>query len=139
MKGVYFRQNDMSKSITQKTRLLVFDKYKGKCAYCGTEIKTNTFQVDHINAKFRGSTQKHLDSYKRIKGTDSIDNLNPSCGSCNSSKSTFTIEQWRKELELKKSRIIRDSSSFRILERFGVVKFTDEKIIFHFEKEVING
>jgi hypothetical protein len=29
----------MSNDISKKKRLIVYDKYKGKCAYCGIKIK----------------------------------------------------------------------------------------------------
>jgi len=124
----------MSKSIKKGTRLKVFNKYNGRCAYCGVSIVYEKFHVDHIEPLFRGSTNKDLEHFGRTKGRNSIENYNPSCVSCNSSKSTFTLDQWRGELELKTSRIRRDSSTFRILERFGKVKVKDVSIVFYFEK-----
>lgn len=121
--------------ISKQTRNTVYEKYNGRCAYCGCKINILSFHVDHIEAKYRGTTQDQLISWgsDRIKGKDHIDNYNPSCKSCNSSKSTFTIESWRNELELKKERIKRDSSTFNILLRFGVIKEVKKPIIFYFE------
>jgi hypothetical protein len=119
--------------LKKEVRLKVFYKYGGNCSYCGEQITYKRFQVDHIEPKFRGSTQEELDYYNRIKGKDHINNYNPSCASCNASKSTFTLEQWREELSLKVMRIRRDSSTFRILERFGAVEVKDISIKFHFE------
>jgi len=116
----------MAKRFSKKKRIEVFSKLDGFCAYCGCEIYYETFHIDHISPKNR-----HLDPSKR--GSDSIDNLFPSCKSCNSSKSNFSIEAWRNELELKFDRLIRDSSQFRILHRFGVIKKCGN-VIFHFEK-----
>jgi hypothetical protein len=117
-------------------RLKVLDKYGGKCAYCGCDVNIKTFQVDHIQPVYRGSTQKEMDYYGVTKGDHSITNLNPSCKSCNASKSTFTIEKWRIELSLKTSRIRRDVSSFSIVERFGLIEVLDSEVKFYFEKEV---
>jgi len=50
-----------------------------------------------------------------------------------SSKSVFSIEQWREEIEKKYDRLIRDSSTFRILIRFGIVKRSRKKVKFYFE------
>lgn len=124
----------MSKPITPEARLKVFKKYHGHCAYCGDKISYKSFQVDHINPLWRGHKQERLNDYNILKGCNGIDNLNPSCRSCNSSKSTWTIEQWRRELYLKVNRIRRDSSQFRILERYGLVKVNPQDILFHFEK-----
>ena len=117
----------------KKNRLLVWLKYDKKCAYCGIDIEYSNMQVDHIKPKQRGFTQSESIKYNIIKGGDNVENLNPSCNSCNSSKSTFSIESWRKELELKKKRIERDSSTFRILKRFGVIKIINKPITFYFE------
>lgn len=124
----------MSK-ISKETRRTVYEKYDGKCAYCGCVINYLKFHVDHIEAKFRRTTQAELKSWgsDRIKGKDHIGNYNPSCISCNSSKSTFTIETWRKELELKRERIKRDSSTYNLLIRFNQIKESYTPIKFYFE------
>lgn len=121
----------MSKEIANSKRVLVFQKYGGKCAYCGCELNNTNFNVDHINPLYRGIKQHHL---RVEKGSSKIENLNPSCFSCNSSKSTYTIEQWRQELELKTKRLLRDSSQFRIALRFGLVKESKKNVVFYFEK-----
>ena len=94
--------------------------------------------VEHIIPRFRKSSAKELASYGIIRGENKMDNYNPSCRSCNSSKGTFTLENWRKEIELKKKRIVRDSSTFRILRRFELIKLIDEPVKFYFEKEDCN-
>jgi 5-methylcytosine-specific restriction endonuclease McrA len=121
----------MSKDITNTKRYLVFNKYGGKCAYCGCDLNKLNFNVDHINPLYRGWKQNQL---KKEKGTSKIENLNPSCFSCNCSKSSYSIDEWRKELELKTTRLLRDSSQFRIAERFGLVKINKKPLVFYFEK-----
>lgn len=121
----------MAGQISKEKRQQVFNKYNGKCAYCGCDLKLNSFHVDHIEAKFRGTPQEYL---KRIKGSDKLENFNPSCPSCNSSKSTFQIEDWRKELCLKLKRLHRDNSSYRIALRFGMIEEKETKVLFYFEK-----
>lgn len=121
----------MGKEIKTNKRQKVFEKYGGKCAYCGCELNNKNFNVDHINPLYRKVQQKHLSVEK---GTSHIDNLNPSCFSCNSSKSTFTIEKWRTELELKTKRLLRDSPSYRISLRFGLIKECSKSVVFYFEK-----
>jgi len=116
------------KSITKEKRKIVFDKYNGKCAYCGCKIEYTNFHVDHIIALNRGYHRDEIE-----KGSGKVENLNPSCISCNSSKSNFTIERWRSELELKKQRIKRDSPTFNLLLRYGCVIENDIPITFYFE------
>lgn len=124
----------MKAPFDEQTRHLVFQKCGGKCAYCGCDILETNFAIDHIEPVFRGSTDAELIKYNRIRGTNDIDNYYPSCKSCNSSKSTYTIEKWRAEIELKASRLERDSSQFRMLLRFGKVRINPKPIKFYFEK-----
>lgn len=37
-----------------RTRMLVYDKYGGRCAYCGRELRPDEMQVDHIVPVWRG-------------------------------------------------------------------------------------
>ena len=126
----------MGSKIKVEIRLEVWNKYKNRCAYCGQKITFRKMQVDHITPIYRGSLQSELSV---VKGKNNISNYNPSCGSCNSSKSTYTLEHWRDEILLKQDRVRRDSSTFRLLERFGLVKCNKNIVKFYFEKEVYNG
>lgn len=112
-------------------RAAVFEKYKGKCAYCGCKLDMSTFTIDHIKP-----IRRHVPGGY---GKDTDDNYNPCCGSCNSSKSSHDLEVWREELTLKINRARKDSSAFRMAEKFGLVKIESATIVFHFEKEAENG
>ncbi len=112
-------------------RKIVLEKFDSKCSYCGLELTLRTLQIDHIKPK-----RRHIKGYY---GKCEIENFNPSCGSCNSSKGSLDLEIWRNELSLKKERIIRDSSTFRSLQRFGLVEFTNKPVVFYFEKIKNNG
>jgi len=124
----------MGSKIKPETRLNVFNKYNGKCAYCGTIIDIKKMHIDHIEPKYRGWNNEELSKYKKIKGLDKLENFNPSCVSCNCSKNTFTIEKWKEQIILKIDRIRRDSSTFNILERFGIVKVVKNDFKFYFEE-----
>lgn len=120
--------------IKKEIRIKVWYKYGKKCSYCGVDLKYLEMKVDHIEPIFRGSSEKEVNKFGRTKGKDNIENYNPSCQSCNSSKSTFTLEKWRKEIDLKKHRLFRDNSTFRILHRFNLVEIINKPIEFYFEK-----
>ncbi|MES2397924.1 MAG: HNH endonuclease [Bacteroidota bacterium] len=113
----------------KELRKNIFDKYNGKCAYCGSHIEK--FHIDHIVPLNRNGSQmdKFLDNGEKHL----ISNLNPSCPACNISKSSFPLETWRGELQLKIDRIERDSSTFRNLKRFGLVGILKTKVVFYFE------
>lgn len=122
----------MDKISNYKIRDLIYNKYAGKCAYCGYEIERNKFHIDHIKPK-----RRHL---KEFYGTDELENYNPSCKSCNSSKGAFDLEDWRREISLKELRLFNNESNYRICLRFDLVKKTDNNVKFYFEKvEVLNG
>lgn len=103
----------------KRLRKIVYDKYNGHCAYCGSKLK-NRFCIDHIISKHNG-------------GKNKIENYNPSCFSCNSSKGTLSIEKWRKQLVHKITQLNRDSSTYRAAKRFGLVKEINKNVTFYFE------
>ena len=118
---------------SNKLRKDVFLKFDGLCAYCGCELINGKFTIDHIIPKYKGIRTEDLNSMNITRGTSSIDNLNPCCGSCNSSKSTFTIEKWRREISLKFERSIKESSNLRLLVRMGMIQYNPD-FKFYFEK-----
>ena len=118
----------MANTSDKGIRKIVFDKYNGHCAYCGVILNIEKFTIDHIEPKLRKMSYSN-----RKPGSDLVSNMNPSCQSCNSSKSVFTIDQWRAQIELKYNRLLRDSSTFRLLVRFGIVRKVSNKLKFYFE------
>lgn len=72
----------MSKGISGIKRVKVYAKTNGHCAYCGDNLHEEEFAIDHVHPKSKG-------------GTNHIDNLMPSCHSCNTSKGTKSIEHYR--------------------------------------------
>lgn len=117
----------MAREISLKKRLIVFDKSKGKCNYCGCKIYMKSFHVDHIIPRNR-----NLPPHER--GTNDIENLTAACMSCNASKSNSTIDVWRKKIELKYDKLLESSSQFRLLVRLGIIKKTST-VKFYFEKQ----
>lgn len=111
-----------------KVREHVLNKYQRRCAYCGCDLTMKTLQVDHIEPLRRGM------GIACPRGEDDIDNYNPSCGHCNRSKSSMDLEKWRGELSKKQDRLYRDSSTYRLLLRFGMVIERRNSLLFHFEK-----
>ncbi|MCD8401334.1 HNH endonuclease [Tenacibaculum finnmarkense] len=117
----------------------IFKKYDGKCAYCGDDLKK--MQVDHIipQRNFLESIVNQNDIpcfLKHLKEEDvnHIDNLNPSCATCNKFKDTFSLSNFRRELGNQLSRAKKYSSNFRFALKYNQVKETPAEIIFHFEK-----
>jgi plasmid rolling circle replication initiator protein Rep len=67
-------------------------------------------------------------------GYDSFENFNPACSSCNCSKASFDLDDWRQELTLKVDRLNRDYSLYRIVKSFGLIKETKKSVTFYFER-----
>ncbi len=68
-------------------RKQVYEKYDGRCAYCGNLIEYKDMQVDHIIPKR---------SYYNFESPDDIGNLNPSCRRCNHYKRAGSLFYFRK-------------------------------------------
>lgn len=75
----------MNKKICEQ----VFNKYGGRCAYCGCEL-IDKWQVDH-------ATSKHMWRYVNNNSpsdVNDISNLMPTCVPCNHYKRELSIESW---------------------------------------------
>lgn len=120
----------MRKPLTKTERKAVYEKYDGHCAYCGCEIPFKGFHVDHMKCI------KNYEYLEEFTGIDvhSIENMMPSCGSCNRYKSTYELEIFRKMLSGIPKRLARDVSTYNIAVRFGMVEEHNEPIKFYFEK-----
>lgn len=119
--------------MNKKEREVVFDKFGGKCAYCGCELQKG-WHVDHIQPAFHNwsdeDIKKHL---KQDRGQNKIENYNPACPRCNRWKGTWSIEQFRNEIFLQLKRLERDSAPFRIASDYGLIKTMDIEVKFYFE------
>lgn len=109
------------KQIPKATRLKVYKKYSGHCAYCGCELNYKDMQVDHIESVYWHN------------GADEIQNYNPACRMCNFYKSTMDIEGFRKQLGKLLQRL-KKVFIFRLAIKYGLVKEVEKPIIFYFEK-----
>lgn len=115
------------KPIPKKVRKAVYEKYNGRCAYCGKEIEMREMQVDHV---------KPL-AFSR--GTDDVDNLLPACRRCNYYKDARSIEGFRKMLKGIPDRLkengVRSPLTYNLALQYGMVVETGlDRIEFHFEK-----
>ena len=105
-------------------------KKDGRCAYCGCVLNIGNYTIDHIEPIFRNCHDNQITN--RIRGTDDLSNFNPCCRSCNSSKSTFTIESWRDEIKKKFDRACKESSNIRLLLRLNLITYHGD-FKFYFE------
>ena len=117
------------KRISKQQREAVFNKYGGRCAYCGCELTLRTMQVDHIKAVYTSS----LENNNVETQDDSFDNLNPSCRQCNFYKGTLNIEQFRNKIKTILYRTLQSTFKAKLSKKLGMMKVTQfDK--FYFEK-----
>lgn len=102
-------------------RQKIWEKYGGRCAYCGKEIALKDMQIDHIIPKRNG-------------GEDSIDNLNPSCRLCNHYKRAESIETFRNWKLNGIVERLRNLYIFKVAEQYGMVEVKDWDKKFYYEK-----
>lgn len=112
------------KRITKKERIEIYNQYDGRCVYCGTKIDIKNMQVDHIVPLRKG-------------GKDDLDNMICACRSCNHYKSTLDLDDFKEQLLKITERLKRDSATFRIAERYGLIEIKEKEIKFLFEEQVV--
>lgn len=101
-------------------RVEVYNKYDGRCAYCGKEIDIKDMQVDHIVPKCNG-------------GTDDISNLNPSCRRCNHYKRASSLELFRIMIEEIPEKLMERQYIFKVGVDYGFFEPYKRKVKFYFE------
>ena len=117
-------------------RQIVFNKFGGRCAYCGNELPLKGWHCDHIDPIMRGYTQEQAERAKFKKGSDDIENKYPACRRCNLWKGAFTVERFRQEIREQPVRINRDVAGYRLAKAFGLIGETDMEVTFYFEDEI---
>jgi len=117
-------------------REAVFNKYAGRCAYCGKELTIKAMQIDHIIPQRNYSVKYNcliLEGREIEYGLNSLGNLNPACASCNNWKGVWSVEKFRQELEAQTERARKYSRNFRMAERYGLIAVEKEKVTFYYE------
>lgn len=110
------------KRLTASERQQIYEKFGGRCAYCGCEITVKDMQADHVIPLHLG-------------GADDISNLYPACRACNHYKSTFDVEGFRAVIERAPNTLMRDSATYRNIARFGLIHHLEKPTVqFYFER-----
>jgi hypothetical protein len=144
----------------KEDRQKIFDKYGGRCAYCGCELQKG-WHVDEIEPvrrlyKFvRGHwsnggnsdmSEEQLSALgsKWIDGKDvfvgyehpermTIENQNPACASCNINKHSDGLEAFRNMIKHFIVTLNRDNVQYKIAKRYGLIQETGIEVKFYFE------
>lgn len=105
----------------------VYNKFNGKCAYCGCELKKG-WHIDHLLPVVRDLVTGKFEFHER----NNFDNLMPSCPSCNNYKHSYSIEEFRRLIGNLKTQL-ELSTQYKIAKRYGLISENDIDIIFYFE------
>lgn len=110
----------------------VLNKYDSKCAYCGCELSINSLRLDHIIPVKRGE-------FKATKNSELLNDFNPCCNSCNSSKGALSIKDWKKIIISRLDNLVDSNYNLRLLVVLDIIRMTDTRILFYYEKLNQNG
>lgn len=111
-------------ALSKKMRETVWQKYGGRCAYCGRKIKICDMQVDHFIPKNGYFAQ----------GTDDLSNLMPSCRMCNHYKRANPLELFRTYIA-EIPRKLRGNYIYKVGVAYGNIIENEKPIVFFFETE----
>lgn len=113
----------MSKTDREK----IFNKYNGKCAYCGCEL-TKGWHVDELLPVRRNGdgTCMHPERFN-------FENQMPACASCNINKHSGSLEDFRQLIQGFKKHLNERNTQYKISKRYGLVNEIDKPVVFYFE------
>jgi len=101
----------------------VYDRFGGKCAYCGTDL-VKGWHIDHIHPKVFG-------------GGNEFKNLNPSCKDCNNYKCHTNLEEYRSQLKRmlneKIEYLFKSKTKMQVAMNMGSIKHLEWDGKFYFE------
>lgn len=113
----------------KELRIAVFNKYGGRCAYCGCELQ-DKWHRDHlipIRRDYKGSNCKHPEH-------DTFENSMPACASCNINKHSMSLEEFRRLITGFSKHLNDVSTQFKISLRYGLVANIERPVVFYFEQ-----
>lgn len=121
-------------------RQRIYDKYKGRCGYCGDYLKIKDMTIDHIIPKsiFIETilSKKNIPTFLKHLTTQDvshIDNLMCCCKVCNAWKGTKHLNQFKKEIT-KSISYIRNDINFKIGVKYKLIIESEPDIKFFFEE-----
>lgn len=124
--------------MTKQERQLIFEKYGGRCAYCGCELQKG-WHTDHIEPIVRNFEYEKNKGVFKSTGTcknpenEAFQNYNPSCASCNIQKNSFTLEEFRNNIKQFVNSLNQYSTQYKFAKRYGLVLETEKEVKFYFE------
>jgi hypothetical protein len=123
---------------TKKDRQIIFEKYDGRCAYCGCELQKG-WHIDEVEpcrreyAWDRDKMKTVFTGYTHPERLH-IDNQNPACASCNINKHSMSLEEFRDSIAKFIRSLNEYSTQYKIAKRYGLIHEVDKPVLFYFEQ-----
>lgn len=128
--------------MTKAERKLIYDKYCGRCAYCGCELQKgwHVDEIEPVRRNFKWNPEKcryEIDKATPMQHPERlrIDNQNPSCPSCNINKHSESLESFRSSIKGYMKHLNEVSTQYKIAKRYGLIQENDVEVVFYFEKQ----
>jgi len=125
---------------SKKNREIIYNKYGGRCAYCGTELKKG-WHIDELlpvrrNMKWNKYKTKYVfdGTYEHPERLN-INNQMPACPSCNINKHSMNLEDFRNLISGFINSLNRDSTQYKIAKRYGLIQEIKKPVQFYFERK----
>jgi hypothetical protein len=146
----------------KQDREKIFNKYGGKCAYCGCELQKG-WHVDEIEPVmrkrkyipggwFNKTTGERVYNLTEDNETETqwrdgkwvsdgmehphrltIENQNPACASCNINKHSGSLEDFRDLITGFMNHLNNVSTQYKFAKRYGLLQETNNPVVFYFE------
>ena len=107
----------------------IYQKFNGRCAYCGRKITLKEMQVDHYYPKRMPSLSLAYGGFD----VESFENMMPSCRACNHYKRDDLPENFRNKMKTLHERLEK-IYLVRVAINFGIVKIKPFAGEFYFEQ-----
>lgn len=125
----------------------LFNKYGGKCAYCGCQLQKgwHVDEIEPVRRSWQYVRDEHgnrvLNDKREYKTVATvahperfhIDNQNPACASCNINKHSDSLEQFRANIAAYMKHLNEISTQYKIAKRYGLVIEVYKPVVFYFE------
>ena len=128
---------------TKAQRETLRQMFDGLCAYCGNAL--GKMHADHVEPCVRitrdpwGKPLPPAECYMIKPERNTVANMMPACAPCNLHKGGYSLKGWRDIIERSADICRRDTSTFKVGERFGIITVTEQPVQFYFERLAIQA
>jgi 5-methylcytosine-specific restriction endonuclease McrA len=150
-------------TVYKKNREIIFNKYNGRCAYCGCELQKG-WHVDELlpvhrkrkfvkagfynkksglikersiramgNPDYEWRDSKWVSDGMKYPERLNINNQMPACPSCNINKHSMSLEDFRSLISGFMKHLNEVSTQYKIAKRYGLITETIKPIVFYYE------